>query len=205
MEVLAVQTDPMGGTFRAAQEMAQPDGSTRLVQYVMPVDVLEWRAAEYGIDPKEVDLLMDLVLYEPLVPPVEGETTPPLFTASSVEEAREIHVGRVMAVKQKLRPVPNAWKSNPQRVNRFNQAGVDQSWIDAITTDALEHIRTGHLMNEEVVAEKAALISHARRNIRSRPASRFTESDRVQVFRQLREGVGQVQRRRMARMESKEN
>lgn len=70
--------------------------------FIMPEDTLEWRAAEYDIDPNDLDTLMDIVLAEQFLD-VSPHETPPLFTADTIEEARQIHLDRCSAAKLRHR------------------------------------------------------------------------------------------------------
>lgn len=74
------------------------DGTTENGVFIMPEDTLEWRAAEYGIDPGDVDTLMDVVLAEPFLASHPREI-PVLFTAATVDEARVAHLQRCAQVK----------------------------------------------------------------------------------------------------------
>lgn len=185
MEIICVKHDIKDGKFRAVKEVSDGAGGTILNLLTFPEDTLEWRSAEYQIEPDQTDLLMDLVLYEGMLsdPPI-------LFTAATIEEAREIHVGRVLDMKAKVRPTARSWKSQPERVNRLREAGVDQEWLDLVTTDdALEPIRSGHLMSPEVIVEKVLLLQDIRkraaedREIKSR---RRSSADRAQAIRAAR-------------------
>lgn len=185
MEILCVKHDIKDGRFRAVQEVSDGSGGTVLNLFTFPEDTLEWRSAEYQIEPDQTDLLMDLVLYEGMLP---GPSV--LFTAGTIEEAREVHVGRVLDLKSKVRPVARSWKSRPERVNRLRDAGVDQEWLDLVTTDdALEPIRAGHLMSPEVIIEKVLLVQDIRkraaedREVKSR---RRGSVDRAQAIRAAR-------------------
>lgn len=60
----------------------------------MPKDIFEWRAAEYGIDPTDMDTLIDIVLSEPFLEDsdyAEGES---LFDADDITTARLAHKSR---------------------------------------------------------------------------------------------------------------
>jgi hypothetical protein len=74
----------------------------------MPQTILEWRAAEYGIDPTDTETLLDIVLHEPHLPmdePDEDEPQamryaqggPTLWEADSTTKARDAHLERVAA------------------------------------------------------------------------------------------------------------
>ena len=201
MEILAVESDLDSGVFRAAQEIQNEDGTTRLLQLSLPADALEWRAAEYQIEPTEIDLLMDIVLYETIMPQ-DNPGMPILYTASSIDEAREEHVGRVLEFKKKIRPVARAWKSNKQREQRLTDAGCDKKWTELITDDALQRIRTDHIMHHEVLFEKAMIIGRVRQVVRNRPRpSRVTPAERARVFRAMRDTAQLMKRRGLPQLE----
>lgn len=149
----------------------------------MPLDTLEWRAAEYEIDPGDTDLLMDVVIYESVISQ-EGPIHP-LYLADSISQARDNHLGKIMQVKSQLRPAPNVWKNNKQRKERLSLAGVDPIWSKAVTEDALVNIRTGHLMDPEVVLEKNKLVKESRDRIR-RSIDRPNKVSRVDQIREMR-------------------
>jgi hypothetical protein len=64
------------------------------VLHSFPLDALEWRAAEYGIDHTDTDQLLDIVLHEPYI---TDETV--VHTAASADAARVVHLERIAAVK----------------------------------------------------------------------------------------------------------
>ena len=103
-----------------------PDGNTR--GHVFPKNTLAWRAAEYGIDPADLDTLLDIVLHEPFAPHPDdpqtaaddpaaaaGLTSPApaargrvrkgdlvpttLYTAETTQKAREAHLLRIQYTK----------------------------------------------------------------------------------------------------------
>lgn len=43
-----------------------PNGESNL--HIFPHSTLEWRSAEYGIDPEDIDTLLDVILHEPFIP-----------------------------------------------------------------------------------------------------------------------------------------
>lgn len=69
------------------------------VAHRFPVDTLEWRAAEYGLDPVvDADTLVDIVITEPhMDSPVDPALA--LHTAPTVAAAREHHLSRVLPVE----------------------------------------------------------------------------------------------------------
>ncbi|MFI6813287.1 hypothetical protein ACIBG7_12785 [Nonomuraea sp. NPDC050328] len=54
--------EPMWGVY-----FVQPDTAMHGT-HSFPHVTFEWRAAEYGIDPEDVDTLLDVILYEPYIP-----------------------------------------------------------------------------------------------------------------------------------------
>jgi hypothetical protein len=53
--------EPMWGISRV-----RPDGVAHM--HIIPHSTWEWRCAEYGIDPDDLDTLLDVVLHEPWIP-----------------------------------------------------------------------------------------------------------------------------------------
>lgn len=102
--------------------LLRPDGNCHA--YLMPTTILEWRAAEYGVDPADVDALMELILHEPHIPMIDdgsgpryADGGPDLLSAESTSAARDAHAARV--------------KACPVRINVRN-------------AKALDAVRTGH-------------------------------------------------------------
>jgi hypothetical protein len=84
--------------------MLRPDGMLHV--HTMPQDILEWRAAEYGIDPADTDTLLEIVLHEPHMRVTEetddtparyADDGPSLKEAVSTAAARTAHLARVKA------------------------------------------------------------------------------------------------------------
>ena len=133
--------------------------------HVFPADTLEWRAAEYGIDPSDVDTLLDIVLHEPHIDepgnpfaiaagqavPDDGPT---LFTADTVDQAREAHLRRIERVKaDKVRISIRPPARRPDAAVAARGAG-----------DPLDVIRRRQL-DPERVAAKAKLVAAERARV----------------------------------------
>lgn len=129
------------------------DGSKELGVYVMPLDTLEWRAAEYGIDPSDVDTLMDVVLAEHHLTPEEHGHVPVLFTADTVDEARRAHLAACAAAKLRC---------------RISTRGSDH---------VLNRVKTGSPMHPDAINMKRKLVDHARRHQRGIDASLPARTD----------------------------
>lgn len=102
--------------------------------HCFPKDIFEWRAAEYGIDPTDMDTLIDIVLSEPFLQDDDYVIGEGLHDAPSVEIAREAHKSR--CAKGKLR-------------GRITTRGKI-----AMKDGILHKLRTESLMDREVLEVK---------------------------------------------------
>ncbi|MCX4813695.1 hypothetical protein OG601_24150 [Streptomyces sp. NBC_01239] len=111
----------------------KPDGNGH--HYIFPQDTLVSRAAEYDIDPMDVDTLLDIVLHEQFVNPDDddkvtagmrspalknqgkfrkGDLMPTnLFNAPTIEHARDAHLARIDYAKKNKVQVSVPKKNNP--------------------------------------------------------------------------------------------
>ncbi|WP_326779732.1 hypothetical protein OG481_02220 [Streptomyces longwoodensis] len=97
-----VTTRTVGSTPCWQVMLERPDG--RLHAHLMPTMALDARAAEYGIDPSDVDALLEVILHEPHMPTVDegsgpryADGAPDLWDAESTDAARRAHQARVQA------------------------------------------------------------------------------------------------------------
>lgn len=112
-----------------------------IYKHMMPVDTLEWRAAEYDIDPvSELDLLVDVVLYEQFVEYSPGQH--PLFTLDTANAAREAHIAAVMVAKARVRPEANQWRTVGQRRVLLSRTELGPEWHAAIELDGLAGVKS---------------------------------------------------------------
>lgn len=80
------------------------DGSGRT--HLFPAATLEWRAAEFGIDPGDAGALVDMVLHEQLMEDEESEQLrSDLAGVRSTAAARQAHAGRLAALRARTRIV----------------------------------------------------------------------------------------------------
>lgn len=151
--------------------------------HVFPKDTLEWRAAEYNIDPADVDTLLDIVLHEPFVDPQDtavraagklslavannkttrrGQLEPTnLFNAVSLGEARVAHLLRIEDVKE-------------NRINIRLPKG----------DDPLDEIRTKHQARPETWMEKKKMIAEGRRLLREgTPTTETVDPSKIKVVK----------------------
>jgi hypothetical protein len=135
--------------------------------HVFPKDALEWRAAEYEIDPGDVDTLLGIILYEPFLDGHSHEHPKHLFNAASVKEAREYHTDRI-AQARKAHPLEDP-------------------------DGHLEKIRRGHLMHPEALGLKRADVVRGRAQRAAERAAKAADPDGERLVR-LRASLGSPER-----------
>lgn len=109
--------------------------------HMMPKMILDLRAAEYGIDPTDVDTLMSVVLHEPYMPveePTAEDPDPiaPLMKAQSTTEAREAHLAKVKNCRVQfdikgskgLDAIRKAHKPNPDLIRAHKETVDTHRW-----------------------------------------------------------------------------
>lgn len=121
----------------------KPDGT--LHRHLMPTMALEWRAAEYGIDPADVDTLLDVVLHEPHLPTVDdpergpryADDGPDLWMAENTNAARTAHVARIKASPiridvqgvKALDTIRNGHHPDAARIRAMREAVDTSRWL----------------------------------------------------------------------------
>lgn len=149
-----------------AVRRADADGNEMYV-HVFPKDTLEWRAAEYGIDPDDFDTLLSIVLYEPLLSSHDVDHPKHLFNAGSIAEARDYHLGQINAVR-KFRPLEDP-------------------------DGHLDKIRSGHYMHPEAVGLKRADVARGRSQRAAERAAKAADPHGERLA-QLRASLGSPDR-----------
>lgn len=148
-------------------EKAGVGGATVPFQIVIPVDTLEWRAAEYGIDPADTDTLWDIVIAEFYMTPDDYNhgQDPHLYGHPDRDVSKKSHMARV--AKAKLR----------HRISTRNANPVHQK------------IKQESPLNPEVIAMKTEHVRLSHQNEMARLARpQSTESDRVERLRAILRG-----------------
>ena len=122
------------------------NGSETRYEHTFPVDTLEWRAAEYGIDPADTATLMDIVLAEPHLSEEDWATGHQLHAAPDIATDRADHLARCARAKLRHR-ISTRGKGHPCR------RVVDES---PMHPEALA-------LKRELVAQARAAHAHARK------------------------------------------
>ena len=142
----------------------QTDDDGTMVPYMhqFPCDTLEWRAAEYGIDPADVDTLLDIVLAEPYLTPQDWATGVHLYEHpdADMDTVKADHIARCAkaATRLKLSTKPDKKDKKPHALDRIRDE--HSQWVDS-----------------EVVELKSELIARHRREVSNLKASKANEHD----------------------------
>lgn len=182
MKILAVVHNVELDRFEVVKEIVHDDNRIDVLLHTFFAETLEWKAAEYAID--DIDTAIDIVLYEPHVPPIDVASMTP-------EEAREIHLPQI-AVQKQVRVQFVKSQAQAQLAAR----GVEQKYIDNVTEDAYAVIRSSAPFDAEVIQVRKAQVAkmHAenatlRAERESRMQARLSGAERAaaarkQLFRQ---------------------
>lgn len=164
------------------REFLHDDGTVETGCHVIMKDTLEWRAAEYDIDPAAVDTLLDIVLAEPYLTPEDWATGHRPHEAPDVATARQDHIARCAQVKLRhrmsTRPGPPAMGGGQAK------AAVDHP---------LDAIRRAPGIDAAVVAIKGEYVRRVRAQVAEEAArqARAPQEDRAaRVRRELGLGPG---------------
>lgn len=115
------------------------NGNAEDTAWIFPTDSLEWRAAEYGIDPSDTATLMDVLLAEAFLGPEDFEEGTRLHEAPDIDAAREAHLARCARSKLRHR-MSTRGKDHP--LNRVR----DESPMNARVLEAKKaHVHTARL------------------------------------------------------------
>lgn len=119
-----------------------------LFHHVFPVDTLEWRAAEYGIDPDDVDQLLAIVLAEPwMADGHDHNHEHSLHNAPTIDQAREHHLGRVRQVHDQRR-----WNVPPGVRRRIRDESPRDHDTIRLKARLVNHQRAQHRQRGNVAA-----------------------------------------------------
>lgn len=151
--------------------LAKPNGDLHC--HVFPHSIFDHRAAEYDIDPADINTLLDVVLHEPyLADParlnaqddpaaqqgyVNAQGKPAwLYNADSIEQARQAHLARIQHCK-----------ANTVRVVSPTSTGGQE----AAVKDPLDALRRSYKPNLESVKKLRVRVDVIRRRMRGERVS----------------------------------
>lgn len=126
----------------------------------IPKETLEWRAAEYELDPAtEFETILDIVLSEPYLAPEEQAGSLPgeeLFDAPDIATARAKHINRCAKAKLRhrisTRKIPNGAAENKssENGNPFDMIRTDAVIDPEVVALKREHVRRTREANAEL-------------------------------------------------------
>lgn len=101
--------DQMSGRMTVAtyRWVDDPDERTWDQAVAMPAETLAIRAGEYGIDPGNTELLLDVVMHETFVNYPDDQH--PLWSAPSIKLAREQHLDTIADVRKAHAEIGKGW------------------------------------------------------------------------------------------------
>ena len=127
--------------------------------HFFPLDIFEWRVAEYDIDPDDRDLLLTVVLYEPYaVDPAEG--LHPL-AAADIGDARRHLLDRIDVARAggRLRGIPGVFRALIPVEQRPRPAAV---LLESGAEDPLEVVKRETPVSPEHIEVKRELLAYHR-------------------------------------------
>lgn len=144
------------------------DGTVQEGCHIIYKEAMEWRAAEFGIPASDLNTLLDIVLMEPYLTDAEIAQGPSLLNATTIAEAREAHLARIVSAKLRLRV------STQSKAERNILAIVPGANGKQEVITFLDAVRAGSLMDDDAVSEKKKLVRKMRRsqNVVERSVSR---------------------------------
>lgn len=145
--------------WRIALTITADDGTSTRLMYLLPLDAMEWRAAEYQIDPADTATLLDIVMAEPHLTPADWAAGTTLHDAPDIETARRDHIARCAAVKLRHR------------------------LSTRVAGSVLARVQSESLMDRDTIAVKAEFVAHVRQSRAAAARRRATSTSRADALR----------------------
>lgn len=177
VEILAARFNEESGRYEVAKRVTNDEGVQRMELQIFAPETLEWRAGEYGIDPTDIDTLIDIVLYEN-----HTEVPRPLWNAPDRATARAQLLSGIQNTKASVKRRSVAAPTKANRRNALSSAGVDQVYVDAAEEDPVEVIKRTCRIDPEVVAVIREHVDRMRKKSPQGSSSR-TGADRAAELR----------------------
>jgi hypothetical protein len=108
-------------------------GKTLPYLHQFPCDTLEWRAAEYAIDPTDVDTLLDIVMAEPFLTPGDWASGKHIYNHPDADLAtvRADHIARCGAVAGRAKLVTRPDGKQPGKPHPLDPIrSAHAHWVD---------------------------------------------------------------------------
>ncbi len=147
-------TQDSAGHWVVAVQRLHDDGTVQDGVHVFPADILEWRAAEYDVDPADTTTLLDIVLAEPYLTEEDHNTGSRLHDVGTVDGARADHLARCAKVKLRHRMTTRGAKHPLDKIRREAVLHPDAL---AIKRELVRRSREEHRRQSTVDPEQARL------------------------------------------------
>ncbi|WP_440063763.1 hypothetical protein [Streptosporangium sp. OZ121] len=182
--------EPLWGVYRV-----KPNNETHM--HIFPHSTFEWRAAEYGIDPDDLETLLDVILHEPWIPSLDDpflwenpdavkvaeamHGLPTCWTPGVPDAVRlEAHLTRINAVKE------HRVRLEPEKQQTRQEALAFVGATARAAADPLEPIKSLTRLDPlrvksrslAVARYRESLLRTARPTFDSKPAATFVGRQR---------------------------
>ena len=152
--------------WRVEGVLEQDDGTRVPYFHLMPLDTMEWRAAEYGIDPADTATLLDIVLAEPHLSEEDWAAGHQLHDAPDIDTARADHLARCTRAKLRHRISTRGAGHPCRRVateSPLHPEAIElKRQLVAHTRIAHAHARETAAPPDRIAALRAAVARHGR-------------------------------------------
>lgn len=157
MGVVFHQVEDRGEYWMVHNTTTFSDGAVEPGVNILKKDTLEWRAVEYGIDPTDLDTLLDIAMVEPYLTPEEQAEGVFLLDAATTQQAREAHIARCAKAKLRLKLATRTKDPEPQ-VRSFLSGKLG---VPEVRANNLDFIRVGSYLDPEVMEIKRKVVQNS--------------------------------------------
>lgn len=153
-----------GHYWQVVYDVTHDNGFTTEHGHSIPKETLEWRAAEYDLNPEtQFDTILDIVLAEPYIDEQERVGSVPgeeLYDAPDIATARARHVSRCARAKLKHRMTTRAKKAAAGK--SLGSAALPTDPLDMIRRDAAIDVRVVAIKREHVRRQREDIVERQR-------------------------------------------
>lgn len=147
-----VVNEPKNNRWLIYQTIELGDGSTRPYLQVSPYDQMEWRAAEYNINPSDLNTLIDIMICEQFIKSEWYHTDKSIWNSPTIENAREALISEIAQIKLKYRISTRAKDSPLQHVRSTAEHSSARMAVKGLETLLQRHERGVEELNPAVLS-----------------------------------------------------
>lgn len=152
----------MGDMFVLAVEVIDDDGTSKMVAQHIPADTFEWRAVEYGIDPTDMDTLIEIVIHEPYIN-MTADDPLMIHNTDDQQAARNHHLNKIRA---RFTKKPKGLRGKPKLRGVVDRTRILEEADDEV--DPLDFVKSKAFMRPEFIEAKKVVFDMERRGLRDR-------------------------------------